>query len=323
MTGPRSRQTKRIAGVLALAALLAFAGCNGILSGDQQSNTTSNATVTPLDVPTDQPTASPGQQLVPGLTSEGVTNGAALMRAQSAFLESHSTVTRSNTTVTAANGTILYSIHQTIRRGQSSEAVALSANFTGSASGGQNVTELEGWATDEGSYIRRTYENGSVTYSESTGQITAGGVLGPTGLSTYLSAAEQGNASVVTRESNGSPQYLVSGELFASDLNTTYRLTIDEQGVTRDLLAIRPNPGEMGEEIRAHATLESTGNESLEAPAWLSEAKQQTQPPTTTMPTATDETTHLGTSESSTSAATEANENGNTTIDGLVETTTA
>ena len=317
MTGPRSRRLKRIAGVLSLA------GCNGIFGGDQQNNTTSNATVTPLDVPTDQPTASPAPQLAPGLTSAGVTNGAALMRAQSAFLESHSTVTRTNTSVVAPNGTILYSIHQTIRESQSSEAVALSANFTGSVAGDRNVTQLEGWTTDEGSYIRRTYKNGTTSYSQiPSGELTAdGGVLGPTGLSDYLSAAEQGNVSVVTQEANGSPQYLVSGELFASDLNTTYRLTIDEQGVTRDLLAIRPNPGEMGQEIRAHATLESTGNESLEPPAWLSEAKQQTQPRTSTMATTPSETTHLGMSESSMGAATETSENGNTTINGLVDTT--
>ena len=62
MTEPRSRRLKRIAGVLALAAMLSLAGCNGIFGGDQQNNTTSNATVTPLDVPTDQPTARSGQQ---------------------------------------------------------------------------------------------------------------------------------------------------------------------------------------------------------------------------------------------------------------------
>ena len=146
-------------------------------------------------------------------------------------------------------------------------------------------------------------------------------MLGPTGLSTYLSDAEQGSVSIVTRETNGSPRYLVSGNLSASGLDSNYRLTIDEQGVTRDLLTVRRNPTETGEEIRSHATLASTGNESIEAPAWLSEAEQQTQPRTTNGATAG--TTHLGTSESSMDAATDANENSNTTIDELVESTTA
>lgn len=274
--------------------MLTLAGCNGILGGDQQNNTTSNATVTPLDVPTDQPTASPASQLAPGLTSEGVTNGALLLNAQRAFIENHSTVTRTNTTVTAANDTILFSIHQTIRADSSDEAVALSANYSGSVSGDRNVTQLDGWTSDGGTYVRRIYENGTTIYSQSpSGSVTAGGVLGPTGLSTYLSAAEQGNVSVVTRETNGSPRYLVSGNLSASGLDSNYRLTIDEQGVTRDLLTVRRNPTETGEEIRAHATLASTGNESIEAPAWLSEARQQTQPRTSTIPTTTSGTTPL------------------------------
>ena len=158
MTGPRSRnhssnrtqQWKRIAGVVALAAMVAFAGCNGILGGDQQNNTTSNATMTPLDVPTDQPTASPASQLAPGLTSTGVTNRALLLNAQRAFLENHSTVTRTNTTVTAANGTILFSIHQTIRADSSDEVVALSANYSGRFLGiGTSPNLMDGRAMGE------------------------------------------------------------------------------------------------------------------------------------------------------------------------------
>ena len=294
------RRWRRIAGVLAFAAILTLAGCNGVLNGGDQQNTTSNSTVTPVDVPTDQPTASSAQQLIPGLTSEGVTNSTALLQAQNAFVENHSTVTRSNTTITAKNGTVLTSINQTVRQSESSGAVAFTANYTGSTSDRGNVTRSEGWETDEGSYVRRTFKNGTVDYwSGPPNALNGAGGLSPVGLSTYLSTAG-GNTSVVTRQVNGSPRYLVSGSVSAFDASTSYRLTIDEQGVTRDLLAIRPNDGGPGEETRGHATIATTGNESLEAPDWLSEARQQTQPVTSTMLTTPASTTHLGTSGSET-----------------------
>ncbi|WP_160133946.1 hypothetical protein [Halococcus salsus] len=308
MTGPRFRNTtsdtsrrwRRVAGVLALAVLLAFAGCNGILGTEQQNSTTSGSTVTAAAVPTDQPTASPAEQLAPGLTSAGVTSANELTNAQAAFLEDHSTVTRTNTTVTAANGTVLFSLRETIRAGSSDEVVALSANYSGSVSGDRNVTRLDGWTGEQGTYVRRIYENGTTIYSRSpSGGLTAGGALGPTELAAYLSDAEQGNASVVTRETNGSPRYLVSGSFSASSLDSNYRLAIDEQGITRDLLSVRQNPTGTGEEIRSHATLESTGNESLEAPAWLSEARQRTRITASSMATTGTETTHPEPSESS------------------------
>lgn len=303
-----SRRWRRIAGVLALAAMLTLAGCNGVLGGGNQQNNTSNSTVTPVDVPTDRPTATPAQQLVPGLTSGGITNGAALMRTQSEFLESHATVTRTNTSVIAANGSILTSIYQTNRQSESSDAVAFTTNYTGSTSARANITQSEGWSTDNGSYIRRTFKNGTVDYWHGPpNTLNGAGGLSASGLSTYLSAAEQGNVSVVTRQVNGSPRYLISGNFSGYNASTSYRLTIDEQGIIRDLLAIQPNYSGTGQKIRAHATIERTGNQTVEAPDWLSEARQQTRSTQTTNG-ATASTTHLGTSES------EPAENATTTV---------
>ena len=288
---------KRIAGVLALAAMLTLAGCNGVLSGGDQQSTTSNSTVTPVDVPTDQPTATSAKQIAPGLTDEGVTSAGELMDAQTAFLANHSTVTHLNTSVIAQNGSRLFTMDQTIHRSPSGDPVRATINYTGSIPGYTNVTRLDSWTTDDGAYVRKTFENGTTTYSESLGRANAGSALSATTLSTYLSEADRNTSSVVTRDVNGSPRYLVSGNLTESDSPTNYRLTIDEQGVTRDLLVVRPNFGDSGEEIRAHATIESTGNESLEAPEWLSEARQQTRSTQTTNG-ATASTTYLGTSES-------------------------
>jgi hypothetical protein len=333
MTGSRSRQTKRVAGVLALAALLALAGCNGILGGDQQNTTaSSNSTITATDGTTEptvtdagesttRPTEAAGRALAPGLSSTGVTNSGELLRAHTAYLENHSTITRANSSVVAPNGTVVFSLNQTIHKSQSGDRIGFSANYTGSIPGSTNVTRLDGWTVDDETYIRQTYENGTIGYAQPAGDsITTDGTLGATTLSTYFSNAEQGNTSVETQQVNGSPRYVVSGALSESNITADYRLSIDEQGVTRDLVAVRPNPTD-GNSIRVHATLESADSTELEAPAWLSEARQETRPQTSTMPTASTTTTHLTTSASSMSAATESGNATTTTTEGLVDTT--
>ncbi|WP_233553794.1 hypothetical protein [Halococcus sp. IIIV-5B] len=334
MTGNHSRQTKRIVGVLALATMLTVAGCNGILGSNQQNTTnstvasggdqqtvTNSSTVTPLDVPTDEPTASSVQQLAPGLTSAGVTNSGALLRAHTAYLENHSTVTRANSSVVAPNGTVVFSVNQTIHKSRPGDRIAFSSNYTGSISDSTNVTRVDGWTVGEETYVRQTFKNGTTGYAQPAGDsVATDGTLGATTLSTYLSDAEQGNISVETQQVNGSPRYEVAGALSKSNLSTDYRLSIDEQGVTRDLVAVQPNPTG-GNSIRVHVTLESADSVALEAPTWLSEARQQTGTPPSSMPTTPASTTHLGTSEYSMDTATDTGENGNTTIDGLVETT--
>ncbi len=309
--------------------MLTLAGCNGILGGGQQNTTnstvassgdqqtvTNSSTVTPLDAPTDQSTTSSAQQLAPGLTSAGVTNSGALLRAHTAYLENHSTITRANSSVVAPNGTIVFSLNQTIHKSQSGERIGFSANYTGSIPGSTNVTRLDGWTTDGETYVRQTYQNGTTAYAQPAGDsVLTDGTLGATTLSTYLPDAERNNTSVETQQVNGSPRHVVSGALSESNISADYRLSIDEQGVTRDLVAVRPNPTG-GNSVRVHITLENADSTELETPAWLSEARQQTGTPASSMPTA--RTTHLGTSESSMGAATES---ANTTIDGLVETT--
>jgi hypothetical protein len=324
MNGPRSRRWRRIVGIVAIVALLALAGCNGVLGDDSRPTGSDGSTVTAADVPTDRPTETPARTLAPGLTSAGVTDSVELVTAQQTFFDTHATVTRSNATVVASNGTVLYSMKRTIRRGQSGERIAYTTNDTGSIAGAStNVTRIDGWTTDEGTYLRRTFRNGSVNYSESLGDsLVREGPLGTTALSTYLSDAEGNTASVVTRRVNGSPRYMVSGGFTKSNVTTNYRLTVDRQGVTHELLAVRSDPARGTHEIRNHVTMEASDTTEPEAPSWLDTARQRTRPWTSPTPTPAGGTTYLTPSESTTSEPNVDGESSNTTTDRPTEPTT-
>lgn len=332
MTPPRSRSQslllsqrwRQLASIAAIIALFTLAGCNGVFGNAGQQNTT-NSTVAAVDVPTDQPTEMPAEELAPGLTSEGVSDPGALIDAQRAFVYKHSTVTHANTTISAPNGTAVFTIEQTVRRSQSSNETAYTFNVTGTDptyTGSSNVSRVDAWETEDRLYTRRSYQNGSVTYNQFGGNAGFGpNPLGAEALSAYIFDAQQGNASVTTRQTNSSPRYLLSGNRMEDNDTTNYRLTIDREGVTHGLLVVRPDYTEVGGSARTHITIEESGmTGELQPPLWLGEARQQTRSLTTSMPTTADETTHLAPNESTTGVSTTENENA--TTDRFVETAT-
>ena len=313
---------KRIAGVLALAAMLTLAGCNGILSGDQQN--TSNSTVTPVNVPTDQPTQTPAQELTPGITEAGIENFSAVLSAQSNYLSERSFTTNSTTRASAANGTVLYSWNGTYQKGNADGGTLATTGINDAAGSFRSSaipTRIEAWITPEDTiYQQRSYRNMTPEYTQAEASHELYGVYGGTTLQSTFIYYNESNTQVVQNERNGTPLYIVSGERTNTETgNESIRLTVDQQGFIHEIVIITKNANERGRKYVTRASFSKIGEtESHEPPEWFSEAKQQTQPRTSSIPTAN--TTHLGTSESPTSAATES---GNTTIDGLVETTTA
>ena len=320
---------RSVALCVGLAALLVLAGCGGT---DQDMNVpTTGSGATAVDEPTSQPTQTSNQTTSLGITNAGITDMQALVDAHAAFIANHSTVTRTNATAVAPNGSVLYTVNGTTRTGVSDgsvvatadDRISYSVNYTGERFGpNSTLTHTDGFLMDGELYLRETHENGSVNYvHRSNGGSANSYGLSTTLISGYLGDANQTNAPVETRQVNGSTRYVVAGNLSRSEQPTHYRLSIDQQGVTRDFRVTRPVFGKEAYQEHTHSTIESTGSdEPLEVPSWVEEAKRQTGQQTTSGSATGDETTHLGTSESPTSAATES---GNTTIDGLVKTTTA
>lgn len=106
--------------VVPLVVVLALAGCSGISSSGDVVGTESS-TLTPVAVPERStpvgetpPTATPENQLVPGLTTEGVTDPFALADAHEDVLTNRSYTRVTHTELVGPNGT-LRSTHQVLR----------------------------------------------------------------------------------------------------------------------------------------------------------------------------------------------------------------
>lgn len=147
--------------------------------------------------------------------------------------------------------------------------------------------------------------------------------FGGTRLASALIFYDESNTQVVERERNGTPLYIVTGErVISSTANESIRLAVDQQGFIHEFEIVSETGSAADSRYVTQASFSKVGEtEAPQPPEWLDEARQQTQLRTTNGATAG--TTHLGTSESSMDAATDANENSNTTIDELVESTTA
>ena len=95
---------------------------------------------------------------------------------------------------------------------------------------------------------------------------------------------------ITTRQINGSPYYLLSDSQMEGNDTTNYRLTINRQDVTHDLLVVHPDYTEADGSARTHITAEKSGMTGvLESPSWLDKARQQTRALITFMPTTADE----------------------------------
>ena len=336
-------QPRKIILCVGLAALLVLAGCGGT---DQDMNvpttgsgatavdepnsptaTTANApsstTATVGGEPTDQSTPSSGQELAPGITAAGISDFSAVIAAHDEYLSNQSFTANSTYSYQAANGTALYSWNQTLQRGTSESGVASTIEIRGNndySQNGEGLTHIESWVPQEGTlYQQREYRNGTTNYErQQVNDLYS--ESGGTSLMSALALLDESNTQVVERERNGTPLYIVTGErVISSTTNESVRLAVDQQGFIHEFEIVTETGSAANSRYVTQASFSRVGEtKAPEPPEWLDEARQQTQPRTTNGASAG--TTHLGTSESSTSAATES---GNTTIDGLVETTTA
>jgi hypothetical protein len=144
--------------------LLVLAGRNGLISGDTGTNETTMQTVTPADVPTDEPTPTPVPQLAPGLTTQGVVDGFALVNAHGAALDNTSYTVRRNSTTRFQNGTLFDQSTTRTQLAANESPVYQIENSSAIHIRGLGTLSEQIYSTRERTLVART-ENGSTSYT--------------------------------------------------------------------------------------------------------------------------------------------------------------
>lgn len=277
---------RTIAAVL-LSVLVVLAGCSGVFGGGDESA----ETVTPVAVPTDEPTPTPVPQLAPGVTERGIESPRALIDAHRSFLQNRSFTQRSNSTALAANGSVILQATSTARAGPQGKRLHSVIERNGSFTSREPTTistRSEAWWGGEQYLVKRTFPNGTTTYSRPPIDTTRVDIA--TGTLPYLLGSFDTNNTTVTdhQSRNGTTLYRING---TSDVprqpNTTLELLVDSRGVIHEYTTIRRLSADSGVSKSVTRTrLVAIGEtDAPERPSWIETAKNRTtatrQPETT------------------------------------------
>lgn len=257
---------RRTAGLLALAALLAVAGCSGLVGDGEESHT---ETVTPAPVPTSEAAAGP-ERVAPGLTAEELVDADALVASHGAILANTTYTRRRRVTRRYENGTLQGQYVSVVQRNDT--AIRYWYNRTG-----DRGRRVDRFATDERVYTAVTRANGTVYQVTDVGSRARAARLGAVDDTTSLRRAFR----TLSVETDGTVE---------RDGRTLYRLRSTD---SRDVLPIRNvsfvgyvTPEGLVTEYRISytverdppirvevvASLEAVGETSVERPTWLGEA---------------------------------------------------
>jgi hypothetical protein len=269
---------QRTLGMILLAVLVVFAGCGGVLGGDDGSDTVE--TFTPAAVPTDEPTPTPVPQLAPGLTGEGIENASALVIAHTSVLQNQSFTMTTNATGLASNSSVIVRSTSTLRAGPVGEGIYSVSERNGSYgySNFEFPVRTEVWSDGERLFLKRAYANGTTTYEQQRtyGRFGAGGA----GLLYRLEPFGTANTSVVERERNGTTLYFVRGRIQGDGRNMSLRLLVDSRGVIHSYRTVRQGAFEANVSRIIYETryLEIGTTDAPERPSWVDEVMNRTTP---------------------------------------------
>lgn len=270
---------RRALGAVLIAVLVVLAGCSGVLGGGGGEPT---ETVTPAAVPTDEPTPTPVPRLAPGITEQGIVNPRALVAAHRTFLQNRSFTKRSNSTALAANGSTVLQTTSTLRAGPAGEGLYSVIERNGSYVSQESATistRSEAWWDDGRYVVKRTFPNGTTTYSQPPINVTRAEI--GTGTLPYLLESFGTNNTTMTDRltRNGTTLYRVRGvtQTYMAG-NTTLRLLVDSQGVVHEYTTIRrlSTGSGVSRSITETRVVAINETDAPERPSWVDEALNRT-----------------------------------------------
>jgi hypothetical protein len=269
---------RRALGLILLSVLVVLAGCSGVFGGGGGEPT---ETVTPAAVPTDEPTPTPAPRLAPGITEQGIVSPRALVAAHQTFLQNRSFTRRSDSTALTANGSILVQTTSTLRAGPPGEGLysVIERNGSYPQEPAAPSTRSEAWRSGEQDIIKRTFRNGTTTYSRQSTSTTRTAVT--SGTLPYLLEPFNTNNSAVTERfaRNGTTLYRVRGVTRADVAgNMTLRLLVDSRGVVHEYTTIRWLPSSMNisKSITKTRFIAINETDAPERPSWVDDALNRT-----------------------------------------------
>ena len=271
---------QRAVGTISIAVLVVLAGCSSVLGGSGEMT----ETLTPAAVPTDEPTPTPVPQLAPGITGQGIENASALVAAHGSFLQNRSFTQTSNSTVLAPNGSVLSRTTSTLRAGAAGEGVYSVIERNGSYRSRESIglpVHSEAWLDGQRYFVKRTFQNGTTTYSRLRISVTRSDVA--TGILPYLLESFGTNNTAVSERftRDGTTLYRIRGVTQSGTAgNMTLRLLVDSRGVIHEYTRVRRLPSEMNisKSVSKTRLIAINTTEAPERPPWVDEAKNQTTP---------------------------------------------
>lgn len=265
-----SSVTAPVLRVVCVVMLLVLAGC-GSYGTDDNSPTRDPYTVDEMVTSTDEP-----QQLVPGVTNEGLENPETLVNSHAKTLANASYILERNFTATYPNGTIAADI-QTEYRIAPGGTPAYARTYGTARAESQSSIVSEGWFTENETYLRWT-ENDTVEYEHRQPNETYSPADGAVDwIADLLADAE--NVSMGINRGNVT-RYVLDGECNWDVQCTSFTMVVHEAGYVEAYrsVATRTLENKTREEVESVSfTRINDPNLTVEQPDWYEDAVAKTQ----------------------------------------------
>ena len=269
-------------GLLFVIVLVLLAGCNGIVDGDgtdREPYSVPEPIEPAADGANDESGEDEPEQLLPGLTVEGIDDVGALQREHQHALDGQPHTVNSTTDARYENGTPYYAVEQSAAMTDAERYIIediIAGEQLFSADDG-NISRIETWENETQHVTRFEFENGSVAYEE-RGRFPWVDMEYP--LSLLYRESEDITVSAATVD--GTPVYVLEAaepdpdSVFEADEPFAGWAVIDEDGLILQA-AVEGTIIQRGETIlvEERTTLESVGGTDVEEPPWLEEAVEE------------------------------------------------